>query len=771
MKLSKIFVIAAGLTIFQNVLADDLILCQNGKTDYGIHYSQTASEVDRFAVQELQKHLTAMSGVSFTASQGKPGQKTIFVGLSPEALRILGKECLIDHLRDQDAVIQTKNGNLFLYGKGRHGNLYAVYELLENQLGCRWLSAFGDGDYIPVKKNITIPEGVKKSRYAFPRRSLMNSFYRDRNAAKLFAYRNRQNLLLNIGTPHKGIVQDIDLRGPRYHVLSVIMPGFKGSGKNKSSSLFKVQDYYAIHPEWFSMDEHGKRVNTRQLCFSNKELRKELTKNMFIFFKDLEKRDKARYFHTIDLNDIAYNTCYCKECQALQKKYQSPGGSFFDFIFELCRQYPDVEFSTMGYQRTLTQIPPAGVQNPPKNLTVIFCPINGSFAGTLDKENLSDRKNLEDWVKVIPRIWVWYYPNTYNIQVNKLPIQPPVGIFERLASDIRAMARAKVEGTYFEHDTGGVVSGTNLSEMQTYVMYKLFQNPALDEKEVMKDFAVHYYGKAADLVLQFAFELEKCRKDFIARGGRWGFSTQDYDYLTEKNLLRWNKLLDEAARKIDPVHELRIRRVRMGLDCCIVNLLWNKPQHAALVKTCESRILQTAGDIDKRYKYRPSLARTVQDFIHRINNPIPLKPIPEELLAKYPAKDIKLLLPSRNVSKKYCANDPEANQKFARVEPWDGKKFKMGTYSPATKQYGPRRELDASDIVKGKYALYKLNGSTTLTSDMFWWGGQWILSLKMGDYFRHDDPESLNQQWEVYVSLKFTDDKVYVDRGFLVKKK
>ena len=36
-------------------------------------------------------------------------------------------------LKDQESVIQTKGGNLFLYGSGSHGNLYAVYELLENK--------------------------------------------------------------------------------------------------------------------------------------------------------------------------------------------------------------------------------------------------------------------------------------------------------------------------------------------------------------------------------------------------------------------------------------------------------------------------------------------------------------------------------------------------------------------------------------------------------------------------------------------------------------
>ena len=80
--------------------AGNLILCREGKTDYGIHCGKTAGEVDRFAAKELQAHLKAMSGASFGMDRETPHGKTIFVGLSPEAVKILGKDCLIGQLRD-----------------------------------------------------------------------------------------------------------------------------------------------------------------------------------------------------------------------------------------------------------------------------------------------------------------------------------------------------------------------------------------------------------------------------------------------------------------------------------------------------------------------------------------------------------------------------------------------------------------------------------------------------------------------------------------------
>ena len=112
-------------------------------------------------------------------------KKTIYLGTSAEAKKLLGKDDLSRILKDQESVIQTKDGNLFLYGAGAHGNLYAVYELLENQLNCRWLNAFGDS-FIPRMKTITLKEGVWRTGYSFSTRALMNYFYPDKLTAYIY---------------------------------------------------------------------------------------------------------------------------------------------------------------------------------------------------------------------------------------------------------------------------------------------------------------------------------------------------------------------------------------------------------------------------------------------------------------------------------------------------------------------------------------------------------------------------------------------------------
>ena len=536
--LSFIFCLSA---VFFSVHAKDLILAENGKTNYVIVRGKSTDPIQKFALLEMLVHLKEMTGVNFPHAESGAGKThRIFLGLTPEAKQILGKDDLSSSLKDQENVIQVKGNDLFLYGKGKHGALNALYELLENKFGCRWLSVF-ELPYIPKTGKLVLKSGTTRTAYAIPLRSLMNYFYTNKLEALIYNVRNRQNLLLGLNHREHGIVPEIEIYGPACHTLSVIMPGFTVRGANKPAEWHKVKDYFKIHPEWFSMNEQGKRISNRQLCFSNKEMRKEFYKNAL----EMHRRNEQKYgkaYLTLDLNDIAYRICCCPECIKLEEKYEARGGAFFDMLLDICRKYPEIEFATLAYQRGLTQTPPK-VKDFPKNLTIIFCPINGIYSGTMDKENKRDLDDLNGWLKLTKKLWIWYYPNTYGY--GTLAVQMPMGNFERLAQDIRIMHKAGVQGTYFEHDSGGIMLGANLSEMQSWVMYKLFQNPSLDTKMLMKDFAEHYYGKAAPFILKYADELEKERKAFVAKGGKWQYNTQNYNYLTPQNLLRWNKLSPE----------------------------------------------------------------------------------------------------------------------------------------------------------------------------------------------------------------------------------
>lgn len=729
-----------------------------------------ASAIDKFAAEELRVHLSKITGEDYavveeTAVHGD--EPCIFVGLSPLASKRLGNASHLDEVQEQGSVVQAEKGDLFLYGRDRHGNLYAVYEYLENKLGCRWLTAYDDV-YIPHMDRLPQLEGASIVKgYGLKMRSLMNWFHKDKHKVGIFSYRNRQNLLLNCVRDIPGIEQYHVMDGPGTHVLNVIMPGFsKNAGTNKASELFEIQDYFAVHPEWFSLDENGKRVNTRQLCFSNKELRAELAKNALLYYNAQTKKNGKSYL-TIDLNDTAYNMCCCENCAALQQKYKTPGAPFYDFMAELCNAHPEIDFVTLAYQQSLTQHPPVDYPNFPKNLTIIFCPINGLYSDTFEHGNQNDLADMQLWAKLAKEVWVWYYPNTYMRADFKSPIEAPVGNFERTAEDIRTMRASKVTASYFEHDGGGICTRTNLSEMQSWVMYKLFEDPDRDVHALMRDFAEHFYGKAADYVLQFAEELEAGRREAVANGIKWYYNTQRYHYLTEENLVRWNELFDKASALVDGEELWRLDLARAGLDCMCVEYLFNT-KHADLVPICLARVKKTIAKIDAADWTLVKLEKRAATWYGEMEARRMAKPVPEQF-KDLPEDDVKILQPNLKVDNK--VNDGDANCGVAVFEKWDGQGFVMGTYDYGAKTYGPSRKYLAKDVVKGEYKLYLFAQDMKLTPGMVLFGGDWNMNAPIKDFCSRDDLESLEQKWDCYVSMKYTDDKVFLDRVIMIRKK
>ncbi|MBQ9502500.1 MAG: DUF4838 domain-containing protein, partial [Lentisphaeria bacterium] len=562
---------ATGLAL----AAAPLKLAENGKTDYKIVVPAQASAVDKFAAKELQLFLKKITSADFPV---------VAEGKSP-AIRIGAPEGKA--LADQENVIETRGKDLHLYGGGLHGSLWAVYELLENELGCIFFNAHGDL-FVPEQKTLVLPEMKKRRRYAFTSRAVMNWFYVDKETMTLALYRNRQNLLLHdINHPrYPGKDPGIVARAETFvgeHSFSMLIPSGLAAQKGWSSHnaalpFLKDKHYFKEHPEYFSMDSTGKRVPNWHLCLSNPELRKELTKNALLFHAAEKKRTGVDGVIQISANDIAYRLCFCKNCVALEEKYGTRGGPLFDFVLELARNNPQINFRTTAYQRSLTQSPPKIKIDWPKNLQLIFAPINGDYARSFE-ENKKDPTDFDDfvnWTKITRDILVWYYPNPYNREREKFFIEPPTFILDRVASDIRLMAAKGIEGTYFEHDSGGIRCGTNFSELQTYVMLKLFQDPALDADELAEKFIRAFYGPAAEHVLRYHASLASAMRGFVKKGGRWNYRSMDSDFLDKPRLSAWDGMLDDAEKAAQGVYAFRVRLLRLGLDSTIVTKLGDR---------------------------------------------------------------------------------------------------------------------------------------------------------------------------------------------------
>jgi len=140
---------------------------------------ETSAESVKWAAEELQRHVNKASGVTLPIiSENQLPAKTpgmIFLGNCKQT-----KENGIDvsTLKRNEAIISVNNDNVSIAGKDDSGNwlggtistgtLFAVYDLLDKNLGVRWLWPGELGTFVPNKS--TVEFAVSNSKFKLPLR-------------------------------------------------------------------------------------------------------------------------------------------------------------------------------------------------------------------------------------------------------------------------------------------------------------------------------------------------------------------------------------------------------------------------------------------------------------------------------------------------------------------------------------------------------------------------------------------------------------------------
>ncbi|MBU0610983.1 MAG: hypothetical protein KKI08_24090, partial [Armatimonadetes bacterium] len=135
--------------------AHALKLAAGGQALVGIVLANQPTPVEQTAATELATHLERITGAKFavgpdpgaTAGRVLIGARAIGKGLlSPEEVQALG---------DDGFIVRVAGNALLLAGGGPRGTLYAVYSFLEDDLGCRWLTWYGD-ESVPRRPELQV---------------------------------------------------------------------------------------------------------------------------------------------------------------------------------------------------------------------------------------------------------------------------------------------------------------------------------------------------------------------------------------------------------------------------------------------------------------------------------------------------------------------------------------------------------------------------------------------------------------------------------------
>lgn len=523
--------------------ANDISLFSGGKTSYVITIADDASPPERAAAEELSNCLQRMAGAKFAVvpADDAGGRPVIAVGAGAAKKLDASLQLEKSDLGEDGIVLKTIGQDIVLSGAmgAKRGTLYAVCEFLEKYCGVRWWTS--KETFVPSVSDLRIPQ--IDVRYV-PKLKYREQFYLDQNDPK--------NALFSVHQRDNGHFPSIPPElGGSYNIIGWC---------HTFHSLIPPARYFKDHPDWFG-EIGGKRSDADgvQLCLTNEEMRRELTKNALA---EIAKNPDAGI---ISISQVDYGKfCQCAKCRELEEREGSPSGPLIEFVNKVAddirQKHPDFLVETLAYLETAK--PPKNVR-PRDNVLVRVCGYECSWAEPLAEsnvpQNVAYRKQIEDWGAISRQIFVWDY-----VGLHAGFIQPHPN-YHVLASNIRLYERNKAVGVFAQGD-GGAPCG-DLVELRAWLLAKLMWDSSLDENELIKEFTDGYYGKAGEKIRRI---MHIC-SDAVKRSGVFIHTNRPTNTAIWIGIEDLNKIADlfaegEALVKDDPEKIRRLRKSRFVWD-------------------------------------------------------------------------------------------------------------------------------------------------------------------------------------------------------------
>ena len=745
----KKIVLAAVLALVSAVArAGDIVLAENSATEYKIVINASAPLPVQFAAEELQTFLKESTGAEFPIVTEASGTKTIEVGT--EKAKAIVAAAYPRPFKIETSAVVTDGDTLAIWGAGESGAAYGVYQFLERVVGCRWYTVMGE-NLVPKYPTLKFAGLKLIERPKLDYRMLLTfGGERDKDSKNhLFLFRNRIN-------QQEGNFENTarsDLKGK--------LPVRMRENRPNCHSFFKYMPpakYFKDHPEYYSLDKDGKRA-TRQLCFANKELRAELTKN----FLNHAGKVGGKGFLDLSQEDMGGAMCHCGQCLAMSEKYASNGGPLFDYLLELSpiakAKYPELVIHTLVYHRDSTQKPPKVDKPFPDNIAVVFAPLDDDFSKPLDHaNNLESLEHLRGWTKIC-KVWTWSYPAVYT-----KPSTVYAGL-ARTAADVRIGVECGLDGSYHEHDVG-TDAGWNFADMQTWMLTQHFRFPNRDWRELRKEFCDFYYGAASDMIIAYEQYIED---NLAAMNYYLTFLARPDGYIKPKDIIRLQGDFDAMERLVggDPLYVQRLREVRSGLDLLtLVN--WKDIMRAGLkLEGGIDGVFNRAMDTRRKAIARRDTRLTAEEMEKKVEKgfggqlkiardmaTLNVKPLPKKIFGGIPEDKINQIVAQTGYINIEKVEMPDAAAGYAYVErkARHSVPFSAGFYDRVGKKALLKSFISAKDIVPNEFRFYKLGRCGIPSAEcLVWFGNSWRLTQPCARLFR----PGMDEDWDIYVSLKF----------------
>lgn len=507
-----------------------LAIVQDGKPTATI-VAHTADEVPAKLLQEWVK---LMSGAELPiANQPAAGGANLYVGKAA-----LDAGLKVDDIKSPSGEglrVKCDGKAVHIGGQCPNAIFRAVGRFLEEAFDCRYFDYTASGRIYPESKTLKVPV-FEVSEYP------------------VFTFRTVWGAEGAFGT-----YQGYGGRGAwRY------WNGEGGTGIPMNHSwAFIPESEFEKHPEWFRLDENGKRVKGPWPNLGNPEVRK-----MFIQWAITasEKGKKPLSFSPPD--------DHREDFSPEAKKYDNPSaidptsgrvsmtdrflGIVNEAATELRRLNPNAPLSGF-YAYSDYTLPPTKpeLKKLSPNICVWVAPIRYTRyhpLGHPSSPSAQDLKRVVDgWSESASSMGL----RTYNY--NLADLQVPYSKISTWAHDLPYLHKRGFVGANFESFDEWEIYGPH-----TYLQMRLAYDPRLDPWEIMADYWEKNYGPAAEVMEKYWMEIDSA---FVNMKSDTGSTHSHHKVYTPERLKQLDSWIGEAERLVKgrTMQEARVALARRGL--------------------------------------------------------------------------------------------------------------------------------------------------------------------------------------------------------------
>ena len=283
--------------------------------------------------------------------------------------------------------LMLKGKKLYIRGDSSRSVHYAVYEFLDRYLGYRFYSYEDEKNVLEGDIDIKPFEYVFKPKFTFRYNYNFGCFGEE------ISYKQKSDMFMG---------RRADKNVSPYNFVD-----------NKWGHTYfdyvSPEEYFESHPEFFSMNDKGERINNGQLCLSDKNVREIALKKMLAKLKEQPECE----FIAFSQNDND-KYCRCENCKKYYRRYGSLSATNISavnyFAKEIKKAYPATNVITFAYQ--YTEAPPRNMKIE-KNVTIFQALMNECKEHLLtDKHcrfNPKMLKCLAGWAELTENVFLWVY--------------------------------------------------------------------------------------------------------------------------------------------------------------------------------------------------------------------------------------------------------------------------------------------------------------------------------------------------------------------------